>query len=152
MSGAPTFAEMMAAIESSAAHEPIHVRWVALPTKQHLDGDDCDQLGTGPDGWGLYEEDDEEGYFGWFHHKAEAEFVVEQHNAAVDAIEKLEELREEIGRLPLHVSTLGGYIASDAPFAVVADEFPGAAEAVTRAAAERERKRLAALVPLEVVR
>lgn len=74
--------------------KPIHVRWSALPTKQHLPGEDIDLPGTGPDGWGLYEDGAEgEGYFAWLHHQAEAENVVEQHNAAVDDAEELEFLK-----------------------------------------------------------
>jgi len=88
--------------------EPIHIRWVVLPTKQHLPGDDCDLPGTGPDGWGLFEEDEEgEGYFAWLHHKPEAENVVEQHNAAVETAEELEAVRNDLEALRAEVKFLG---------------------------------------------
>ncbi len=123
---------------SEATFEPIHVRWVALPTKQHLPDDDSDLPGTGPDGWGLHEEDEEgEGYFAWLHHKPEAENVVEQHNAAVEAAEELEAVRDALealraevrlfglrralldtpkrGRLEAFKADAGTYLASDLP-------------------------------------
>jgi len=118
--------------------EPIHVRWVALPTKQHLPEDDCDLPGTGPDGWGLCEEDEEgQGYFAWVYNKPEAENVVEQHNAAVETAEELEAARDELealraevklfglrralldtarrGRLEAFTADAGTYLASDLP-------------------------------------
>jgi hypothetical protein len=71
--------------------ETIHCEWQALPTKQHLPGEDCDVPGTGPDGWGIYEEDESDGYFAWLHFEAEAKELVRQHNAAVRAANGEEE-------------------------------------------------------------
>ncbi len=63
-----------------------HSEWQALPTKEHLAEDDLDAPGTGPDGWGIYLDGmEDEGYFAWLHHKAEAELIVNEHNAAVRA-------------------------------------------------------------------